>query len=402
MFIRQVMLLSYIILYMFYRYFDIMFMMNSHIRTLCLNFGDSMNLRLLFISHSLDNSGAPIVLFEIIKLCKRKGHIVDVISLDDGILHSSLEKENIHVDIADDFLDNLKKWQNIFYKYDAVIVNTLVCIEAIYALSTTTIPTVWWIHEHEPWFIHYKPIFPKPYELHSNIHVWGVSPITCKLIEQYCNYMPTLFPFGIEDALPLFSTRDVKNNDNRVVFVVPGKFSTVKGQDILLNSISMLSSELSEKCSFNIFGCIVSEEQNYFQEINSLSANLTNVNIQLQLDHDETLKKIYEADYLIVPSRFEPFPTTAVEAMMLNTVPVVSDVCGVSYYINNYCNSFIFASESPKDLYYSLCKAIDFRLNSKSEYEIMQKKFRKCYEDNFKINVVANKFFSLIRNYMTS
>ena len=194
-----------------------MFMMNSRIRTLCLNFGDSMNLRLLFISHSLDNSGAPIVLFEIIKLCKGKGHIVDVISLDDGILHSSLEKENIHVDIADDFLDNLKKWQTIFYKYDAVIVNTLVCIEA----------------------------------------------------------------------------------------------------------------------------------------------------------------------------------------MMLNTVPIISDVCGVSYYINNYCNSFIFKSENHKSLYYSLCKAIDFRLNQKDEYEKMQKNFRKCYEDNFEINVVANKFFSLIRNYMT-
>ena len=45
-----------------------------------------MNGRILFITHQLSRTGAPIVLLDMIKLCKREGADIDVITMMDGEL----------------------------------------------------------------------------------------------------------------------------------------------------------------------------------------------------------------------------------------------------------------------------------------------------------------------------
>ena len=49
-----------------------------------------MNGRILFITHQLSRTGAPIVLLDMIKLCKRERADIDVITMMDGELGEQL------------------------------------------------------------------------------------------------------------------------------------------------------------------------------------------------------------------------------------------------------------------------------------------------------------------------
>ena len=57
-----------------------------------------MNGRILFITHQLSRTGAPIVLLDMIKLCKRERADIDVITMMDGELGEQLHNLSlIHI-----------------------------------------------------------------------------------------------------------------------------------------------------------------------------------------------------------------------------------------------------------------------------------------------------------------
>ena len=62
-----------------------------------------MNGRILFITHQLSRTGAPIVLLDMIKLCKRERADIDVITMMDGELGEQLHNMGIDYKISNFF-----------------------------------------------------------------------------------------------------------------------------------------------------------------------------------------------------------------------------------------------------------------------------------------------------------
>ncbi len=350
--------------------------------------------KLLFISHALSRTGAPLVLEDMIFACVDAGHSAGVIAMEDGPLREDFQQRGIPLVIADVFLDGLPEWQALFRKYDAVIVNTLVGIEAVYAINTTDVPTLWWIHEHEYWFMHYKPILPKPADLKSNIHIYGVSPVTNELITAYAGYNAGLLPFGIKDRAHAFIHAKDENIEGKVRFILPGTISFVKGQDILCDAAALLPEHIRKNCIFIIVGAQNPGENDFYEQIKNKSGRIDEIRLLDGCSHDEALKLIAESDYLIAPSRMEPFSAITVEAMMLSTVPIVSNICGVTAFLNDRKDSCIFKSESAEDL----CEAIReaFFIKQNNEISILMRKARLNFEQHFSLNVFSQRISAIL------
>lgn len=371
-----------------------------------------MGYRLLFITHSLNNTGAPLVLLDAINACIKAGHIVDVVAMEDGPLRESMEKEEIYVTVADNFLDELSMWQGIFRRYDAVVANTLVCVEAVYALNTTEVPTLWWIHEHEYWFQYYQEILPKAADLHSNIRVYGVSPITNDFIKKYCGYETRLLPLGIRDVkekiekinsvdVPLTNVSaafdgeccdDDGRNDQKVRFICPATYSQVKGQDLLCDAIRKLPDDVRRACEFIMCGATMESEDEYYATLLDAEREVKEIKILGTLPHDEALLLMSKCDYVVAPSRLEPFPTTAVEAMMLDKIPVVSSACGVTYWIKSGDNGFIFESENVEAITKALEKCVMTRLENSDTWNTIAENARDTFEKNFSLEIFSENF----------
>lgn len=348
----------------------------------------------MFISHVLNNTGAPLILMDAINACVNNGYSIDVVSLEDGILRDRLQEKGISVTIADNFLDELSTWQMIFKKYDVVIANTMLCVEAIYVLNTTGVPTIWWIHEHEAWFEAYKTIMPKKEELKANIHIFGVSPVTNKLIKDYFDYDTEVLPFGIEDKKSDFA--EDNTSDGKVRFILPATFSYVKGQDLVCEAVRELSEDIRSKCFFTMCGAQMDGQEEYYESLTAASKELGNIEIKGALSHDEVLRLMAESDYVLAPSRMEPFSATAVEAMMMGIVPVISNICGAAYYLTSGSDSLIFETENVVALKNAIGKAVNIRLSDKAAYEAMVKSARNAFENTFSMEAFRNRFISLL------
>lgn len=345
--------------------------------------------RIIAITHSLNRTGAPLVFFDMVRVFSQQGDLVDVIAMEDGPLREDYETFGVSIRVADDFLENLPRWQKTFGQYDLAIVNTVVGIEAVYALNTTTVPTIWWIHEPEYWFQYYQTIFPKPEELHSNIHVYGVSPITNKFIRQYCGYDTGLLPLGVSDR-PELSESGKNADSDKVKFVLPGTISKVKGQDILLEAIRLLPEDVRKQCEFLIFGNSSDGEGEYYELIKGGAALIDEVRLESGRPHDEALKCIVKADYLLAPSRNEPFPTIAAEALMFNTIPVLSSVCGIKDFLTEGEDCLIFQSENSSELCRTLMEAVRLKKEDTSRFDIMRTASRSTYDKCFSMNTFSH------------
>ncbi len=358
-------------------------------------------MKILFISHILNNTGAPLVLMDAISVSINQGYHVDVVSMEDGVLRKRLEDKQVSVTIADDFLDNLAMWQRIFRKYDLVVANTLLCLEAIYALNTTEVKTIWWIHEHRAWFEAYKTVLPKKEDLKSNIHIFGVSPVTNELIRHYCGYETGLLPFGIEDRgkeIEIIRGDGYSGNLNaaKVKFIFPGTYSPVKGQDILCKAVEVLPDDIRSRCEFVLCGANVEGEEEYYSEIVNASRKFPEVSVKEVIPHDDTLRLMSRMDYVLVPSRMEPFSATAVEGMMMGAVPIVSDICGVAYWLENGRDSFVFSSGNVESLAETISKAVSIRDSSKLQYEQMVHDARRKYENMFSMEKFSATWCAMI------
>ncbi len=355
-----------------------------------------MDKRILFISHMLNNSGAPLVLMDMINICRSEGAYIEVVSLEDGPLKDVLEDEGIPVLIADNFLDHLEVWQKAFRGFDLVVANTLLCVEAIYVLNTTGVPTIWWIHEPEYWFEKYKPILPKPEDLRPNINIYGVSPITNDLIIRYGGYEPQLLPFGIMDRKADFAVD--KKDEGKVRFILPATFSEVKGQNLLCEAINGLSEDVRSKCEFFLCGGTIDSEIDYYNKVLEWAEKYPCINVLGSIPHDEVLRLMAEDDYIIAPSLLEPFSATVVEGMMMGIVPVFSSACGVSHFLSDTVDCFIFQTGNVDAIKRVLEEMVELRLEKNDAYKTVANNARKSYERLFSMEVFRERIINIFNN----
>lgn len=354
--------------------------------------------KVMFITHQLTRTGAPIVMMDAVRILKEAGCEIHMISMDDGELRADVEALGIDIEIRQEFMEDWKSFLEPIWNYDLVFVNTIVPLQTIHLLNLAHMPVIWWIHEPEVYFDVYGQWLPDFSTLKPHIHVWAVSPVVQEIIKRRCGYEAELVPFGITDVAETLTSTDPvddSSNEQPVTFLTIGVYCKRKGQDLLQKAIASLSEEVSKNCRFLFCGNQTDVEPDVYEPLKKYASTAENVELLPEMNHDEMLRIIKQADYLLIPSRQEPMPTVAAEAMMLSVPCVISDVCGVAKYLTHDQNGVLFRSADVPALCEAIKEAITLRREQKENYPSMCNKARGVYEKEFSFDRFREKLLQL-------
>ncbi len=134
-------------------------------------------------------------------------------------------------------------------------------------------------------------------------------------------------------------------NGLKVLFL--GRQTTLKGVDVFIR-VAEIARQNGDGFSFRIVGNTSANMEHYTDLPD-------NIKIYGQIGHDEALRMLYDADVLLFPSRTEGFPLSVLEAMMVGTPVISSDVGAVSQMLEN-TGSIVLDSFEPNDYYEALKK----------------------------------------------
>jgi glycosyltransferase involved in cell wall biosynthesis len=161
-----------------------------------------------------------------------------------------------------------------------------------------------------------------------------------------------------------------------------------KGFDLLHNAIQNLSQDTREQVEILVFGSNKPDNPPDFG---------LRVHYLGRILDDERLVSIYSAaDVMIVPSREDNLPNTAVESLACGTPVVAFDVGGMSDIVDHLGNGYL----APAFDVERMAKGIEWVLAEKNRYQIMSKEARTKVEDNFDIAATVNRYRSVYQSIL--
>jgi glycosyltransferase involved in cell wall biosynthesis len=137
-----------------------------------------------------------------------------------------------------------------------------------------------------------------------------------------------------------------KFNLHKKVILFFGRVHPVKGLDVLIKAVPLLSEEVNVVV-------VGPYEKDYYSELNSLIKSLKIENIVFTGPVKSLKEKIgvYSAcDLFVLPSLREAFPLTLLEAMAIGKPVISSETNGAKEVIKDGYNGLFFKTGDPKDL----------------------------------------------------
>jgi len=181
--------------------------------------------------------------------------------------------------------------------------------------------------------------------------------------------------FGISDY-----ALNVEQNDNQeaVTFLMVGAIDYRKAHDVLINALNYIDKGVIKKAQFIIIGSV--NDLEIHKVCMAAKDKYGNVFLHDSMPREEVLHWYSKADCLLLPSREDPLPVVAIEAMMCSLPAVCSDQTGTADYITHYENGLIFPSEDAKALAEHITYAIAHRdkmaqMGRKARTDIYEKYF---------------------------
>ena len=274
-------------------------------------------------------------------------------------------------------------------KFDYVFVNSFIMLPCVIEFQKFK-PVIWWLHESS---FFYPGVFrenPQYYnqEPDVNTKVLSVSGFAKKNFEVY-------YPGRVDDILPL-AIKDVDNYKKlpvggKCVFAFVGEIIIYKGIHSIIEAFEALSEAQIQNSELWIIG------RNYNDEYG--------IDIAKRIEKNEHIKHlgvlsqaevdgIYDnIDAHICASPEEMLPTVCIEAMKHGRLCIVSNGAGITEYLTDGKDSFIF---DPNDIT-ALSDRMSWVINHREEARIMGNNARQVFLEHLTSDVFVNKVNNIIK-----
>jgi GT2 family glycosyltransferase/glycosyltransferase involved in cell wall biosynthesis/cell division protein FtsB len=344
---------------------------------------------LLFVSHDLSLSGAPMMLFHAAAWCRRHGMFVAVMAPEDGPLRAKYEAEGIPL-IVDSLVETEHESFAAFARhFDCVVANTIRTSAVVRALKNEEVPVVWWLHEPGSVGEHY---------LREEAKLRAAMPLADLLLapsEQTASvYRPyTESPIRcLQNAIPdLDGQPPADGAPSALRFLLLASVEPRKGQDVFVKALAQLPKEIQKLAQFEIAGRIL--DPDFWPTIDSIAKQIENLTVTGALSHAEAIGKLTAADVIVSPSRDEAMPTvTILEAMSLRRAIIASNVGGAAETFTDGENALLVRPESPDELAAAIRRLIEKPALARE----LGRKARRSYEEGFTIERFGAEFSDLI------
>lgn len=332
--------------------------------------------QILCIVPNLSMNGAQSVLIELLELLSVfQKYDLCIISPEDGEFRNTYVEKGTVVCIRP-YISTSEEMRSLMRTaFDAVILNTALVHGYSLFFVNTGIPVLWWIHESQEHLRACCADMPNPRFLSSNIHIYGVTETVTDTYETLYHYSMPILHMSIADCRDQYISPYHKNE--KVQFVMPGAYTPIKGQDLLLQAIISLPPQYREKASFVFCGFRTEGSDDYYNRIMELSKDIPCIIHAGKLNKDEMYKMYAESDCVIAPSRVDPTPTTIVEGMMFGKITLASVNCGITKYMTDCVNGFVFADKD------ELVKRLMFIISDIDSLRSIGEKGRLIWKEHF-------------------
>ena len=183
------------------------------------------------------------------------------------------------------------------------------------------------------------------------------------LYDAYVNnrfYPDRLFKinFGIDlDSVSEFAIPKKKKKSEGVRFGYIGQIARHKGVDLLVEAFCRL--EGSNERSLAVYGPF-DQVPDYMNELRTISESAENVEFLGTFPREELGRRLSELDILVIPSRwYENSPLVLLYSLAVKTPVIVTDVKGLSEFVVDDFNGYIFEKDSVEQLRNVMQKIVD-------------------------------------------
>lgn len=348
---------------------------------------ESENKKILLLSHDLTLGGPALALYHAAQILRKNGYQAVYGSMLDGPLRRTLTEEGIPIIVDENLMIETMKEAEWTNGYSLIICNTM-NYHVFLSERDQNVPVVWWLHDA---LFFYDGIRQEVMEKISqdNMQIWSVGPIPKKAVQ---TFRPDLqiedLLYGVADQA---DRKNKVNSDSVIRFITIGYIEHRKGQDILLEAIKGLEDEFRKKAEFIFVGQNTSLMA---QNLIEASGNIPEIVITGLVDREEIDTLLDRSDVLVCPSREDPMPTVAAEAMMHGLPCLISDTAGTVKYIRNGIDGIVFQSGNIEQLREILRKCIQGSYNLKE----MSRNACKVFEKYFSMEAFEQRFMSLVED----
>lgn len=358
---------------------------------------------ILLISYHANYDGGSLAAIYAVMALKSCGYypVLAVPSIDDKLLEEIIQK-GICVAICPNLINPSEVEMDWIGHWQRIIVNTLPMSHATLAIGKRQ-KVIVWLHESPEVYEAYEYFhddFQRAFD-EKNVYVYAVSRVARDNFLKYYRCDPNsigILPYGLPDEHIVTSN----NGINRpMTFALIGSISKGKGVDIYLDAIEKVNKVLANKPNNAEFLLIGKNNGNEFAErMLKRVFKIPNIRYLGQKDR-EKMNKLYrdKIDVVVVASRNETMSMTATEAMMFRKPSIVSDTSGISDFITDNYDGFVFKSENSDEL----ATKIVWCINNSEKLEGIGAKGRKIYESEFIMKAFSKRLTDgLMSRFSTS
>ncbi len=342
--------------------------------------------KILLLSHDLNLGGPAIALYYAAVTLRNHGYEAVYASMLDGPLKEKLLAEQIPVVVDCNLQMETMREADWIGSFSLLICNTI-SYYVFLSERNAKIPVIWWLHDSS--FFYDGVNREVLHHLDRNkLKMVSVGPVPR---EAFCKIVPDMsmdeLLYGVEDKAG--SWNKTENKSGRIRFVTVGYIEKRKGQDILLQAVLMLPPKLRKQADF----CLVGQDTSKMAEqIQEEIRSIPEVRMTGPVNRERMHQILEDSDMMICPSREDPMPTAAAEAMMHGVPCLISNAAGTAAYIQDGVNGLIFQSEHAEEL----SQKIAWCIAHSEELPRMGARARKVYESRFSIKVFEEKLLEVV------
>lgn len=333
----------------------------KYIASECYDVMNAKKINVLLVVPVVDESGVPIANIRLADVLVHNGYNITIFApYGETRLIDEIVKKGINVYLIPSLL-SYKHFDNDIceYEYDFIIVNSPGNWPFV-AKYSWKYKINWWFHD--PQNVHeneidkiedcFKNILEENKHLpqifcDENINLFAVSEVARNI---YVNTFGKLLCKEVEVlpyALSECEEIDSVERTEKLVFAVIGYATYIKGQDIFVKAIKKM--RYSDRAEFWIIGNF-DESTHFCKEILNDINELKNVKIKGVVPYDQMQKLYSEISVVVSSSRQDMLPTVLAEGMQHKKICITSDSTGMTSYIDDMKNGFVFESGNEKDL----------------------------------------------------
>lgn len=347
--------------------------------------------KVVLLSNDLALGGPSIALFHAAEVLRKQGYVTVFASMLDGPLKQQLIEDDIPVIIDENLQISTMQETDWVNAFSLVICNTL-NFHVFLSERDTRIPVIWWLHDAAFFYEGVDKNVTRKISL-SNLTAVSAGPVPAEAVRKFLPDMAcSELLYGVADT----ENRAASTDDRDVTrFITIGFLERRKGQDILLQAVRKLPDSIRQNSEFYMVG---HGETLFGEQIRSAGADISGIVFTGSVGRERIHELLSTSDVLVCPSRQDPMPTVAAEAMMHSVPCIVSDSTGTAAYIHDGIDGFVFPDEDVQ----ALAGRIEWCVMNKAGLPGMGKRARKLYEEHFSMPAFEKRFMEVVHGALKS